>query len=87
MSWPVDEAKAHFDELLEATVTTGAQIITVSGVETAVLVPIAEWRRLQQRVRPTLKELLLCDFARADLNIPPRGNRRRRRPFSFVGKG
>jgi hypothetical protein len=30
--------------------------------------------------KPTLKELLLTDFARADLNIPPRGKLRRRAP-------
>ena len=60
MSWPVQEAKARFSELLEKSVTEGPQIVTKRGVETAVLVPIDEWRRLQQRARPTLKELLLA---------------------------
>ena len=42
MSWPVQEAKARFSELLEKSVTEGPQVVTKRGVETAVLVPIDE---------------------------------------------
>jgi prevent-host-death family protein len=63
MTWPVQEAKARFSELLERTATEGPQIVTKRGVEAAVLVPIDEWRRLQQRARPTLKDLLLAGAA------------------------
>jgi prevent-host-death family protein len=73
MSWPVQEAKARFSELLEASVREGPQIVTKRGVETAVLVPIEQWRRLQQRARPTLKELLLAPEPRFELEIPSRG--------------
>src|ERR1017187_9506515 len=45
-SWPVQDAKARFSELLDASVEKGPQIVTRRGVETAVLVPIEEWRRL-----------------------------------------
>ncbi len=72
MSWPVQEAKARFSELLEKSVTEGPQIVTKRGVETAVLVPIEEWRRLQQRARPTLKELLLAPEPRFEIDIPDR---------------
>jgi antitoxin Phd len=72
MSWPVQDAKARFSELLEKSVTDGPQIVTKRGVETAVLVPIDEWHRLQQRARPTLKELLLAPEPRFDLDIPDR---------------
>jgi prevent-host-death family protein len=72
MSWPVQEAKARFSELLEASVRQGPQIVTKRGVETAVLVPIEQWRSLQQRARPTLKELLLAPEPRFELDIPPR---------------
>jgi len=72
MSWPVQEAKARFSELLEKSVTEGPQIVTKRGVETAVLIPIDEWRRLQQRARPTLKELLLAPEPRFELDIPDR---------------
>jgi len=69
MSWPVQEAKARFSELLERSVTEGPQIVTKRGVETAVLVPIEEWRRLQQRARPTLKDLLLSSEPRFEMEI------------------
>jgi antitoxin Phd len=82
MSWPVQEAKARFSELLEASVREGPQIVTKRGVETAVLVPIEQWRSLQQRARPTLKDLLLAPEPRFEggLPYPRRGGLRRRKP-------
>lgn len=71
-SWPVQDAKARFSEFLEASVKKGPQIVTRRGVETAVLVPIAEWRRLQQAARPNLKELLLAPSPRFDIPLPDR---------------
>jgi antitoxin Phd len=85
MSWPVQEAKARFSELLDKSVTEGPQIVTKRGIETAVLVPIDQWRRLQQRARPTLKELLLAPEPRFELGLPypRRGKLRRRKPVAF----
>ena len=81
MNWPVQKAQARFNELLEESVKKGPQIITMRGVETAVLVPIEEWRRLQRRVRPTLKELLLAPEPRFEGGLPyPRRGRWRMRP-------
>jgi antitoxin Phd len=80
MSWPVQEAKARFSELLEKSVTEGPQIVTKRGVETAVLVPIEEWRRLQERARPTLKELLVAPEPRFEMEIPDRHRWRLRAP-------
>ena len=37
------------------------------------LVPMAEWRRLQRAARPTLKELLLAPAPRGELGLPARG--------------
>ena len=45
--------------------------------EAAVLVPVDEWRRLQAAARPSLKQLLLSEEARADLLVPARGSARR----------
>lgn len=81
--WSVQDAKARFSELLDASVKDGPQIITKRGAETAVLVPIEEWNRLANDSRPTLKELLLADEPRFDLDIPKRGGWKRRPPFSF----
>ena len=78
--WPVQDAKARFSELLEASLKDGPQIVTRRGVETAVLVPFEEWSRLQSSARPTLKELLLADTPRAEIPVPPRHRWRRRTP-------
>jgi antitoxin Phd len=81
-TWPVQDAKARFSELLEACLKEGPQLITRRGVDAAVLVPAEQWQRLAHSAKPTLKDLLLTDAARATLDIPPRG-RRRRRAASF----
>jgi antitoxin Phd len=81
--WPVQDAKAHFSELLEASLTEGPQIVTRRGVEAAVLVPVEQWRRLEQAARPTLKELLLADAPRAEIPVPPRRGWRRRAPTAL----
>ncbi|MFA7242951.1 MAG: type II toxin-antitoxin system prevent-host-death family antitoxin [Sulfuricellaceae bacterium] len=60
-------------ELLEACVNEGPQLVTRRGAETAVLVPITEWKRLSNAARPSLKSLLLSDAGRADFELPPRG--------------
>lgn len=79
-TWPVQDAKARFSELLETCLREGPQIVTRRGAETAVLVSMAEWRRLRQSARPTLKELLLAPAPRFDFELPARGARRRRTP-------
>ena len=72
-SWPVQDAKARFSELLEACVAQGPQMVTKRGAEAAVLVPVAQWRRLQSSARPSLKELLMSDEGRGELVLPERG--------------
>jgi len=78
--WPVQDAKARFSELLEASLSEGPQIVTRRGVEAAVLVPFEEWRRLQSSARPTLKELLLAEAPRGEILVPTRRRWRRRTP-------
>ena len=78
-TWPVQDAKARFSEFLEACMAEGPQMVTKRGAEAAVLVPVDEWRRLQAAARPSLKQLLLSEAARADLLIPARGSARRRK--------
>jgi antitoxin Phd len=41
-------------------------------------VPVDEWRKLRRAAKPTLKELLLADEARADIPVPTRRRRHRR---------
>ncbi|MHB2016216.1 MAG: type II toxin-antitoxin system Phd/YefM family antitoxin [Candidatus Xenobia bacterium] len=79
-SWQAHDAKARFSELLDACLTDGPQVVTRRGEETAVLVPYAEWTRLSQAARPSLKALLLSDEGRGELELPKRGGARRRPP-------
>lgn len=77
-TWQVQEAKARFSEFLSASLTDGPQVVTRRGVETAVLVPIAEWRRLRESATPRLKDVLLMPGARTEELAPPRGWERAR---------
>jgi prevent-host-death family protein len=77
--WSVQDAKARFSEFLERCLAEGPQMVTRRGAEAAVLVPVEQWRRLEAAARPSLKQLLLTDTARAVLPAPKRGGARRRR--------
>jgi len=81
-TWPVQDAKARFSEMLDNCLTDGPQVISRRGVEEAVLVPIDQWRRLQGDA-PTLKDLLLSDDGRGDIPVPPRGEYRWRDRVDF----
>lgn len=81
--WQVQDAKARFSELLEASLAEGPQIVTKRGVETAVILSIEEWRRLERTARPDLKQLLLSPEARTDTLTPPRTGFRRREPLAL----
>jgi antitoxin Phd len=82
-SWQVQDAKARFSEFLEASINEGPQVVTKRGVETAVLVPIEEWRRLKQASRPSLKQLLLAPEPRFESLVPPRRTFKRRPAVKF----
>jgi len=82
-TWSVQDAKARFSELLDACVSEGPQVVTRRGAETAVLIPVAEWKRLCDGARPSLKELLLSDVARPNLTLPTRGRAKRRSPLAL----
>jgi antitoxin Phd len=77
-SWQVQDAKARFSEFLDASIKKGPQVVTRRGVDTAVLVPIEEWNRLQRAARPSLKALLLAPEARFENLFPERQRLRRR---------
>jgi antitoxin Phd len=81
--WQVQEAKAKFSEFLDKALQEGPQVVSRRGVATAVLVPIEEWERLQKRARPSLKELLLADEPRFEIDLPPRGRWKSRPVIRF----
>ena len=83
MAWQVYDAKARFSELLDATLKDGPQVVTRRGVETAVLVPIREWKRLKDLARPSIKDVLLDPNGPHDIPLPPRRPVLKLRPFVF----
>lgn len=76
--WTIKDAKSQFSQLLNTCLNKGPQVISRHEVETAVLVPIAEWKRLNQSALPSLKALLLAENNRIDLTLPVRGLAKRR---------
>ena len=84
-TWQLQEAKAKFSELVDKAEKEGAQVITRRGVETAVVIPIGEWKRLSSSVGLTMKEVLLYPGARFDLDelLADRGEQRHREPPNF----
>ncbi len=81
MTWQLQEAEERFSDLLEASLRDGPQIVVRHGREEAVLVPIAEWRRLQPKDAKAI--LLAPSPVVEDMMIPKRGTYRHRKPPSF----
>lgn len=80
--WPLTDAKARFNAMLDACLAEGPQLVTRHGVEIAVLVRVDEWRRLQAGARPSLKQLLLTKDARFGAALPVKARGRRRPPLA-----
>ena len=76
--WPIHDAEWSFDELLDAAIHEGPQILTRHGVDAAVVIEVQHWRRLKRKAAADLKELLLASEARTEHLAPPRRKRRRR---------
>jgi prevent-host-death family protein len=72
-TWPVQDAKARFSEMLDTSLAEGPQVVTKHGKAAAVLVPIRQWNALQSSSKRTLKQLLLDRSVVADIPVPPRG--------------
>ena len=81
--WPAQDAKARFSEFLEACIKEGSQVVTKRGAETAVLVPVDEWRRLKTTAPLSIKQWLLSDVGRTPALTPTRGTARRRKVSTF----
>lgn len=83
MVWPVYDAKARFSELLDAALKEGPQIVSRRGIETAVLVPIDEWKHLKERAKVSILDPLLDPNAPHDIPLPKRRPVLKLRPFRF----
>ena len=78
-TWPVQDAKARFSELLETSLSEGPQLVTKHGKAAAVLVPIRQWEALQTAGKRALKQVLLDVAAPTGIAVPARGKLKLRR--------
>lgn len=83
MNWQVYDAKARFSEFLETTLKEGPQVLTRRGVEAAILVPIEEWKHLQERAKLFIPDPLLDPNAPHSIPLPPKRPVLKLRPFAF----
>lgn len=81
--WPVQDAKAHFSEMLDTCLEEGPQLVSRRGKGEAVLVPLSEWEHIQRRMPRNAKEVLLSPEPRFELDLPDRGQWTLRPPISF----
>jgi antitoxin Phd len=56
--WPIQEAKAKFAEIVRLAANEGPQIVSHRGVETAVMVSMEDFRRIQASKTPERDVLL-----------------------------
>jgi prevent-host-death family protein len=77
MAWALQDAKARFSELLDIVAAEGPQTVTRRGVETAVIVPVEQWKRLTASAPRPLLDILLSPEPKADFDrhIPRRRSR------------
>jgi antitoxin Phd len=83
MKWQLQDAKARFSELIKDSLQKGPQIVTRRGIDTAVVVSLDEWQRLNRKRHHSWKDVLLGDGPRFDLPLPPRGTLKTRKTAVF----
>ena len=76
-TWPVQDAKARFSELLDTCLAKGPQTISRRGVDEAVIVSLEDWRQATAQ-RPRMKDLLGADSGRFEIDLLERGQGRHR---------
>lgn len=67
--WQVQEAKQRFSEVLRAAETGEPQIVTKHGEEVAVVIDIAEYRRLRGESVSFMDYLRAEPYVDADLDV------------------
>jgi prevent-host-death family protein len=72
MHWQVQEAKQRFSEVLRAAESGEPQIVTKHGEEVAVVIDIAEYRRLRGESMNFMEYLRAAPLVDADLDIERR---------------
>ena len=74
-TWKIEDAREDFDAVLRASETDGPQIISEHGKAVAALLPIEQWRRMEERPKPdheAFVKLLMAPEPRTENLAPPR---------------
>jgi antitoxin Phd len=74
MHWQVQEAKQRFSEVLRAAEAGEPQIVTKHGEEVAVVIDIAEYRRLRGEAVGFMDYLRVAPSADADFAVERSGD-------------
>ena len=78
--WQMQEAKARLGELVRKAGSEGPQVITYRGIDTAVLLSMEEYKRLQPQKKSLIEYLMsgpkldddIVDFINERSKDPPR---------------
>jgi antitoxin Phd len=81
--WQLQDAKSRFSELIDDTLEKGPQVVTRRGIDTAVVVSIDEWKKLNNEKRVTWKEVLLGEGPHFEVPLPRRGKGKSRKAPVF----
>jgi antitoxin Phd len=68
-TWQLQEAKNKFSEVVEEALKHGPQVITKRGVETAIVLSYAEYRKLQRAQQPLSAFFRQSPLVDADLDL------------------
>jgi len=81
--WLVQDAKAHFGELVRKVRTEGPQHVTVHGRDEVVVIAAEDFRRLQGNVTGAALIKAMQASPYRDINIEPKRERMPARDFSL----
>lgn len=68
-TWQLQEAKNKFSEVVEEALKHGPQVITKRGVETAIVLSYADYRKLQLTQQPLSRFFHESPLVDADLDL------------------
>ena len=68
-TWQLQEAKNKFSEVVEEALKHGPQVITKRGVETAIVLSYAEYRKLQLAQQPLSEFFRQSPLVDVDLDL------------------
>lgn len=71
-SWQLQEAKNRLSELINQALRKGPQIITRNGIETAVVLSVADFQKLHHRQRSLVQFLSDSPLRGAELDLERR---------------